>query len=95
LVRPAPDPHTSNPNIAHFFSGGSTSTFVITREGQRVTASIYDRNIQANEETKQTMDKARNAVVGLAAKHGLSRLQWKALTEALVKTGNENFDSSD
>ncbi len=85
LVRPAPDPQTNNPNVAHFFSEKSTSTFVVTREGTRITASIYDRNIEANEETHETLDKIRNAVVGISAKHGFSKLQWKALTEALVK----------
>lgn len=84
LVRPAPDPQTNNPNVAHFFSEKSTSTFVVTREDKTVTASIYDRNIEANEETEETLDKVRNAVVGLGAKHGFSKLQWKALTEALV-----------
>lgn len=86
LVRPASNPQTLNPNIAHFFSEKSTSTFVITREGNKVTASIYDRNIEANEETKEPADKLRNAVVGLGAKHGFSKLQWQALVNAFVKT---------
>jgi hypothetical protein len=84
LVRPASDPQTNNPNVAHFFSKKSTSTFVVTREGTNVTASIYDRNIEANEETEETLDKARNAVVGLSAKHGFSKLQWQALVNAFV-----------
>jgi len=84
-VRPASNPQSSNPSVAHFFSEKSTSTFVITREGNTVSASIYDRNIEANEETKEPVDKLRNAVVGLGAKHGLSKLQWNALAEALVK----------
>jgi hypothetical protein len=85
LVRPAAHPQTTNPNVAHFFAGKSSSTFVVTREKNKVTASIYDRNIEANEETKQPLDKFRNAVVGLGAKHGFSKLQWQALVEALVK----------
>ena len=85
LVRPAPNPQSSNPNVAHFFADKSTSTFVVTREGSIVTASIYDRNIEANEETKQPLDKIRNAVVGLGAKHGFSKLQWQALTDAIIK----------
>jgi hypothetical protein len=85
LVRPASNPETPNPNVAHFFADKSTSTFVITREGDKVTASIYDRNIEANEETEEPLDKVRNAAVGLAAKHGFSKLQWQALVEALVK----------
>jgi len=85
LVRPASNPTTSNPNVAHFFSEKSTSTFVITREGRKVIASIYDRNIEANEETKDPLDKIRNAAVGLGAKHGLSKAQWQALAEGFVK----------
>ena len=80
------NPQTSNPNVAHFFAEGSTSTFTITREGNTVTAAIYDRNIEANEETKEPLDKLRNAVVGLGAKHGFSKLQWQALVKAFLKT---------
>jgi hypothetical protein len=86
LVRPASNPQTTNPNVAHFFAEKSTSTFVVTREKNKVTASIYDRNIEANEETKQPLDKFRNALVGLGAKHGFSKLQWQALVEALIKS---------
>jgi hypothetical protein len=85
LVRPAENPQTANKNIAHFFSEKSTSTFVVTREGRTVTASVYDRNIEANEETKQPLDKLRNAVVGLGGKHGIAKLQWQALVEAIIK----------
>ena len=85
VVRPAANPQTDNPHIAHFFSEKSTSTFVITREENSITASIYDRNIEANEETKEPLDKLRNAVVGLGAKHGFSKLQWQALAEGFLK----------
>ncbi|HET7896242.1 MAG TPA: hypothetical protein VFL47_01185, partial [Flavisolibacter sp.] len=60
LVRPAQNPQTGSEHIAHFFSEKSTSTFTVTREGNTVTAAIYDRNIEANEETKQPLDKVRN-----------------------------------
>jgi len=83
-VRPGPNPQTANPNVAHFYSNKSTSTFVVTREGTRVTASIYDRNIEANDETEEPLDKVRNTVVGIGGKHGFSRLQWEALAGAFV-----------
>jgi hypothetical protein len=86
-VRPAANPQNTNNNVAHFYSDESTSTFVITREGTKVTASVYDRNIEANDETKSLIDKARNTMVGLGAKHGISKIQWQALAEAFVKTG--------
>lgn len=85
LVRPAENPQTDTPHISHFFSEKSTSTFVVTRESNTISACIYDRNIEANEETKEPLDKIRNAVVGLGAKHGFSKLQWQALVEAFVK----------
>jgi hypothetical protein len=87
-VRPASNPQTDNKNIAHFYSEKSTSTFVITRENNKVTASIYDRDIQSNTDTGEGIDKVRNAVTGLGAKHTFSKLQWKALAEALVKQNN-------
>jgi hypothetical protein len=85
-VRPASDPRSSEKNVAHFYSGESSSTFVITRENQTVTASVYDRNIEANEKTGNVVDKVRNTLVGIGAKLGISKLQWQALTDALVKT---------
>jgi hypothetical protein len=84
-VRPASNPQNDTGAVAHFYSKGSTSTFVVTREGNTVTASIYDRNIEANKETGEPLDKIRNAVVGTGAKHKLSKLQWQALAEALVE----------
>lgn len=84
-VRPASNPNTDDTNIAHFYAEQSTSTFVIIRENNQVTASIYDRNIEANEKTKQPVDKMRNALVGLGAKHGFSKLQWQALAEGLLQ----------
>ena len=85
LVHPALNPQASNSNVAHFFSENSTSTFVITREQNKITASIYDRNIEANEETNEPIDKFRNAIVGLGAKHGFSKLQWQALVQGFIK----------
>jgi hypothetical protein len=83
-VRPAANPQTANPNVAHFFSEASTSTFVITREYNVVSASIYDRNIEANEETEEPLDKLRNTAVGLGAKFGISKLQWEGLAHGLI-----------
>jgi hypothetical protein len=84
MVRPASNPGTDNNNIAHFYDEQSTSTFVVTRENNKVSAAIYDRNIESNKETKEPLDKVRNAVVGLGAKHGFSKLQWQALAEGLL-----------
>jgi len=85
LVRPAENPLSNDSNTAHFFSKQSTSSFVITRQGNTVSAGIYDRNIEPNTETESLVDKARNALVGLGAKHGMSKVQWQSLVDAFVK----------
>lgn len=84
-VRPTSNPQNESSTPAHFYSEGSTSTFVVTREKEKLIASIYDRNIEANEESNNLLDKIRNVIVGLGAKHGFSKLQWEALAEALIK----------
>ena len=84
-VRPASNHNTEDNNIAHFYAEQSTSTFVLTWENNTVTVSIYDRNIEANEETNQPLDKIRNALVGLGAKHGFSKMQWQALADGLLE----------
>jgi hypothetical protein len=84
IVRPAANPRTSDGSIAHFYSESSTSTFIITREGKKVTASIFDRNIEANEKTNKSLDKLRNVAIGFSAKNGFSKAQWQALAEGLV-----------
>ena len=88
-VKPTTNPNTPDENIAHFYAEKSTSTFVVTRESKKVYAEIYDRNIEANEETDQPTDKIRNAVVGLTAKYGASKLQWQALADGLVEGDTE------
>lgn len=95
LVKPAQNPTANSEHVAHFFSSKSTSTFVVTREGATITAAIYDRNIEANEETKHLPDKLRNAVVGLGAKHGISKLQWQALVDALVQRDDKKHGLND
>jgi hypothetical protein len=84
-VRPSSNPQNNDPNVAHFFSEMSTSSFVVTREGRKVTANVYDRNIEPNQETNSISDKARNTVVGLSGKHGMAKLQWESLVKGLLK----------
>jgi hypothetical protein len=85
IVYPASNPATQDREIAHFYAPGSSSTFVVTREGHVVSASIYDRNIKVNKTSGGFIDKIRNAIVGVSAEHGFSKLQWQLLAEALVQ----------
>lgn len=86
-VRPAHNPQKKNEqeSISHFYSTESTSSFTVTRERNRITAAIYDRNTKTNKESELLLDKVRNTVIGTAAILSFSKVQWQALTDAIVK----------
>jgi hypothetical protein len=83
-VRPSSDPRNENPHVAHFYSEESTSNFIVTREGKKITAGIYDRNTKPNTDAG-IKDKARDLLIGLGAVAGFSKFQWDKLAEALVR----------
>lgn len=84
-VRPCPSPQNDDQEIAHFYSEESTSNFIVAREGQKITAGIYDRNTKPNKDA-ESLDKARDMVVGLVAVTGFSKFQWHQLAEGLLET---------
>ena len=84
-VRPTSDPLSSSNDVSHFFDKESTSTFKTIREGNKITASIHDRNAKPNVETDNIIDKARNAAVGTGAISGFAKLQWHMLVDGLLK----------
>jgi hypothetical protein len=86
-VRPTDNPQSNEKNdVAHFYSDESTSSFVVQRKGRTITASIHDRNTKPNTEAEHTADKVRDAVVGAAGVASFSKIQWKNLTDGLLKT---------
>jgi len=84
-VRPAQNPLGSQRDIAHFYSDESTSSFIVERTNNKITASVYDRNTKPNTEADSTTDKIRDAVVGVAGVVSFSKIQWKSLTDGLIK----------
>jgi hypothetical protein len=84
-VRPTDNPQSGNEDVAHFYSSQSTSSFIVERNGKKITASVHDRNTKPNDEADSTMDKIRDAVVGAAGVTSFSKIQWKNLTDGLVK----------
>ena len=84
-VRPSSNPKETGEDVAHFFKDDSTSSFVIRRQGSAVTAAVYGRNEKPNTNTRNVIDKVRNAVVGTTAIMGLSNIQWKNLVKGLLK----------
>ncbi|HEY9176726.1 MAG TPA: hypothetical protein VIN07_03505 [Flavipsychrobacter sp.] len=83
-VKPAPNPTEPEPETTHFYSDKSTSTFTVTREGNKLTAAVYDRNIEPNTESERIPDKLRNAVIGTAGMTIFSKLEWEDLAYGLV-----------
>ena len=87
-VRPAANPLNDNPDIAHFYSNESTSTFTVTRENTKITAAVYDRNTKVNTDSGGIMDQARNILIGIAGMFSFSKIQWKNLTDGLIEQEN-------
>jgi len=84
-VRPCAHPLKQDGDTAHFLKDAATSTFVIKRDGFRVTAEEHGRNEVPNTAAGTLFDKSRNFMVGMAAKLGLSYPQWKSLVKGLLK----------
>ena len=83
-VRPSDNPQNQKPDIAHFYSDESTSSFVVERRNNTVTASVHDRNTKPNTDADKPIDKIRDAIVGAAGVATFSKIQWKNLTDGLV-----------
>lgn len=72
-------------DTAHFFEQSATSSFVITRAGNEVTAFYHGRNELPNTHTDKTTDNVRNALVAFGGFAGLSEAQWYALIKGLLQ----------
>lgn len=87
-VRPTQSPLTDGNETAHFFNDKATSSFVVERNGNEITAAVYGRNEVPNTETTNLIDKVRNAIVGSTAILGFSNVQWKNLVKGLIETND-------
>jgi len=84
-ARPTGHPLQKHAGTAHFLRDEATSSFVITRDGEEVTATVYGRNELPNTDAQETKDKIRNAVIGAGGAIGISKFQWKALVKSLLE----------
>ena len=84
-VRSASHPLSLESRPAHFFASTATSSFVIYREGLKVMAAVYGRNEQPNSKANNLFDRVRNSLIAVGAFLGMSKLQWKAFTDGIVK----------
>lgn len=76
-------------NTAHFFSHAATSTFLLTRNGQTVSAEYYGHNEQPNTDTSGIKTTVRNVAVAAGAMLGISDTLWKPLIEGLLMDGTK------
>ena len=83
-VRPSEDP-TNREGVAHFLENQATSSFVIRRKDNTVSAEVHGRNEKPNTGAKKITDKIRNALVGTAAAAGVGKIQWQNLAKGLLK----------
>lgn len=84
-VRPVSSPGNDKKDVAHFFSGESSSCFMVTRDENKVTAGVHGRNEKPNTDTETLADKARNVAIATGAVAAFSKMQWKSLVNGLIK----------
>lgn len=84
-LRPCSNPNGKGAEAAHFFKSISSSTFVISRTGNVVTASYHGRNEVPNVHTGNIVDNVRNAVITSGAMAGLSEAQWQTLINEFLQ----------
>jgi hypothetical protein len=82
--RPSKAPGNSiKKHTAHFYSSSATSTFMISRGNTYIKAAVYGRNETANLQAA-FRDKIRNLLIAAGGIIGISKIQWKRLTDALL-----------
>jgi len=83
-VRPVANPRHPEKATAHFFSHKSTSTFIVERYLNHVSAAVHGRNETPNNHDTNIYDSVRNTIIALTARAGLSGPQWKKLVAGLL-----------
>lgn len=84
-VRPCESPLNHEHATAHFFKNIATSTFMVKRKYNVISAEVHGRNEEPNTDAISTSNKIRNFFVGIGAILGFSKVQWKSLVDGLVK----------
>ncbi len=84
-VRPTDNPLNAKKDVAHFFTDEASSTFSVTREGNKIIAAVNGRNEKPNTKADKLIDKVRNTVVAAGAIIGFNKPQWKSLVKGLLE----------
>lgn len=89
-VRPTEAPDQKQRSSAHFFAKDATSTFLVVRNTNMVTALERGRNEMPNAGAFSVISKVRNVVIALAAMLGMSNPQWKSLVNGIIRGPQED-----
>jgi hypothetical protein len=84
-ARPSPDLWKDDTAKANFFSDVSTNTFMVARNGLKVSAEVHGCNETPNNENVDLFDAVRNTAIALSARVGLSGTQWQKLAKGLLE----------
>lgn len=90
VARPCAVPGSGGIDIAHFFTGQATSTFLVFRRSNVLSAEVHGRNEVANIAGKNLADKARNLMVNGGSTIGMSYAQWHLLVSGIITEAKES-----
>ena len=88
-VRSASNPQKLETQPAHFFDESATSTFVVKRKGNTVSAEVHGRNEVPNLQGNGIWDTIRHTIVAISAIIGFSNQQWNNLVKGLIEPEKE------
>lgn len=88
-LRASQPPFNEGKDTAHFFKEDATSSFVISRVKNKVSASYHGRNEIPNTSTDNNADNIRNSMIAIGAFAGLSELQWSTLLKGFLENETE------
>lgn len=84
ICRPSTMPGNKKSNhIFHFYSDEATSSFMISRTENSIKAAVYGRNESPNWNAN-FFDKIRNFLIAVGGMFGVSKIQWKRLSDQFL-----------
>ena len=87
-VRPSVNPEKKNGIIAHFHKAEATSSFIIKREGKKISCEVHGRNELPNTDHLTLLQKLRNEVVSFGGAVFANKFQWKSFTDGIIEKNN-------
>lgn len=84
VARPSSIPGEAGEKIAHFFTDRATSTFMVYRRENVLSAEVHGRNEVPNIDEQPLLDKARNLLVNGGSAVGMSFVQWHLLVSGIL-----------